>query len=119
MASDFIWYELLTTDADAAQRFYADVVGWSVAPSGQTGMDYRVLTAPDGATVGALMQLTEAMLKGGARPVWLGYISVSDVDAEVKAVEQLGGRTQMPPTTIEHVGRLAMITDPQGAPFYV
>ena len=28
---DFIWYELLTSDADAAQRFYGDVVGWTYA----------------------------------------------------------------------------------------
>ena len=25
---DFIWYELLTSDADAAARFYGAVVGW-------------------------------------------------------------------------------------------
>ena len=27
----FIWYELLTTDQDAAIRFYQNVVGWSAA----------------------------------------------------------------------------------------
>jgi len=119
MASQFIWYELLTTDADAAQRFYGDVVGWKVAPSGQPGMDYRMLTPPDGEQVGGLMQLTEQMLQSGARPVWLGYISVPDVDATVTAVEAKGGKTQMPANTIENVGRMAMVTDPQGAPFYV
>ena len=35
---DFIWYELLTSDADAAQRFYCDVVGWKVSDSGQPGI---------------------------------------------------------------------------------
>ena len=46
MPSHFIWYELLTPDADAAQRFYGDVVGWRVTRSTQPGMDYRQLIAP-------------------------------------------------------------------------
>lgn len=35
MSSDpgsFIWYELITTDADAAAKFYGAVVGWNIAP---------------------------------------------------------------------------------------
>ena len=36
---DFIWYELLTTDADAAQAFYAKVLPWAFADSGQADMD--------------------------------------------------------------------------------
>jgi hypothetical protein len=65
---DFIWYELLTPDADAAQRFYGDVVGWTVSDSGQPGMDYRILEAGDG-PAGGLMQITDQM--PGMQPVWL------------------------------------------------
>jgi len=119
MASQFIWYELLTTDADGAQRFYSDVVGWTVTPGTQPGMDYRTLAAPDGEQIGGLMQLTAQMQQGGARPVWLGYVSTPDVDATVKAIEAQGGKTQMPPTTIGAIGRIAMVADPQGAPIYV
>jgi len=119
MVSHFIWYELLTPDADASERFYSDVVGWSVAPGSTPGMDYRHLTAPDGETVGGLLQLTDQMTAGGARPIWLGYVDVPDVDATVAAVEAQGGRTQMPAATIANVGRIAMVTDPLGAPFYV
>lgn len=118
MTSRFIWYELLTTDADAAQRFYGDLLGWTVQPGAQPGMDYRMITAPDGEGIGGVLQLTDDMKEGGARPVWLGYLSVADVDATVKAIEAQGGRTQMPPMTM-HVGRIAMIADPQGAPIYV
>src|SRR3546814_8723121 len=42
---DYIWYELLTSDAEAAQKFYASVLGWSFADSGQAGMDYRIINA--------------------------------------------------------------------------
>jgi predicted enzyme related to lactoylglutathione lyase len=119
MSNHFIWYELLTTDANAAQRFYSDVVGWSVHGGTTPGMDYRHLMAPDGEGIGGMLQLTEQMQAGGARPVWLSYIDVADVDAAVASIEAAGGKTQMPATTIEKVGRMAMVTDPQGAPFYV
>jgi predicted enzyme related to lactoylglutathione lyase len=58
------------------------------------------------------------MIAGGARPGWLAYFHVADVAATVARVEALGGKTHMPPRTID-VGTMAMVSDPQGAPFYV
>jgi uncharacterized protein len=114
----FIWYELLTTDADAAQKFYSSVVGWRITDSGMPDMDYRVLNAGD-APVGGLMALSRDMLDGGARPVWLGYVMVDDVDATIASVTKAGGRLMLPPSDIENVGRFAMVSDPQGIPMYV
>jgi uncharacterized protein len=119
MASHFIWYELLTPDADGSQRFYGDIVGWTVKQGANPGMDYRHLMAPDGEGVGGLLQLTEEMKAGGARPMWLGYISVPDVDAAIRAIEGDGGKTQMKPMDVPGAGRIAMVLDPQGVPFYV
>ncbi|MBE0587632.1 MAG: VOC family protein [Hydrogenophaga sp.] len=113
---DFIWYELLTTDADAAQRFYGAVVGWKASDSGQPGMDYRILDAGDG-PAGGLMQLNEQM--PGATPVWLGYVGVADVDAAVADWTAAGGSVQMPAMDIPNVGRMAMLADPDGVPLYV
>ncbi|MBI1384659.1 MAG: VOC family protein [Rhizobiales bacterium] len=115
---DFIWYELLTSDADAAQAFYGDIFGWSARDSGQPAMDYR-LFAMSGIDVGGLMQINEEMKAGGARPLWLGYIAVDDVDASAAAIAKAGGALQMPAMDIAGVGRIAMVTDPQGAPFYI
>ena len=115
---DFIWYELLTTDADAAQAFYSDVIGWTIKDSGQAGMDYRLLGAGE-EDIGGLMQLSDDMQAGGARPVWLGYVAVDDVDAAVAAISSAGGSVNMPAADIPNVGRIAMVADPQGAPFYV
>ncbi|RYD48052.1 MAG: VOC family protein [Sphingomonadales bacterium] len=115
----FIWYELLTKDAAAAKAFYDGVVGWDIdaeAPPG--GMDYRMIKASDG-MAGGLMQLNAEMLAGGARATWLGYIGVDDVDASVAAVTAAGGQVHLAPFDIPGVGRLAMVTDPQGVPFYV
>ena len=111
---DFIWYELLTADADAAQTFYADIFGWTVKDSGNADMDYRIF-----GEVGGMMQITDDMKAHGARPVWLGYIAVDDVDASAAAITKAGGAVQMPAMDIPTVGRIAMMTDPQGAPFYI
>lgn len=121
---DFIWYELLTDNSDGAFQFYSAILGWTMTDSGQSGMDYRLLHAQDAETgavhdVGGLMQLTQEMKQGGACPVWLGYIGVDDVDQSVANIVAAGGSVQMPAFDIPHVGRLAMVTDPQGAPFYV
>lgn len=121
---DFIWYELLTGDSDGAQRFYSAILGWQASGSGQPGMDYRILHARDEASgesrdVGGLLQLTEEMIRGGARPVWLGYIGVDDVDRSVTNILAAGGEVQLAPHDIPNVGRIAMVTDPQGIPFYV
>ena len=126
-----IWYELLTSDPDAAQAFYSDVVGWKIGqfgckdgddapppPPGPDGapMDYRVLTAPDGGGVGGLMKLPEG---APMPPAWLSYIGVDDVDAAVESIKAAGGAVHMPPMNLEGVGRMSMVADPQGAVFYV
>jgi predicted enzyme related to lactoylglutathione lyase len=113
---DFIWYELLTTDADAAQRFYGDVVGWTASDSGQPGMDYRILDAGDG-LAGGLMQINDQM--AGAKPLWLGYVAVPDVNAAVADWTDAGGSVHMPAMDIPDVGRMAMLADPDGVPLYV
>ncbi len=120
---DFIWYELLTTDADAAGDFYGKVVGWSSQSAGQPDMDYRFFSSGDGSDiadgVGGYMAITPEMAEHGARPAWVGYIGVDDVDATVLKLIAAGGAVLMPAVDLEGVGRMAMVADPQGAPFYV
>ena len=116
---DFIWYELLTTDLAGAKLFYDAVVGWNIQDRSDFPNDYRMIGRSDGKFAGGAMQLTREMLDHGARPTWLGYILVPDVDASVAAIQQEGGQLPMPAFDIPGVGRVAMVTDPQGAPFYI
>ena len=112
----FLWYELLTSDPDAAQRFYADVVGWSIAPyPGNVGTNYRVLTAPDGGGVGGIAKSPGE----GMPPIWLGYVGVADVDATVTAAGAAGGTVRLAPNDLPGIGRIALLVDPGGVPFYV
>jgi hypothetical protein len=118
MDCTFIWYELLTSDPDAAARFYGAVLGWQAADSGQAGMDYRFFSM-DGVAVGGLMALPVDAVDAGMRPGWLGYVSVADVDRAVGSFIATGGAVYMPATDIPGIGRLAMVADPQGAVLYV
>lgn len=115
---DFIWYELMTNDADAAQQFYAAVVGWSFSAAGKNDKDYRHFSI-DNSIVGGLLPLTPEMTATGARPCWMGYIRVDDVDQSVLSIEAAGGKIHMEPQDIPDVGRVAFVADPQGVMFYI
>jgi predicted enzyme related to lactoylglutathione lyase len=114
-----VWYELMTTDPDAASKFYGSIVpGWSIGQPIGGDQDYRMINRGDGGMAGGVLKLTDEMLGHGARPIWMGYIGVDDVDATVAAVESRGGSALMPAFDIPQ-GRIAMVADPQGNPFYV
>ncbi len=116
----FIWYELLTSDLDGARSFYEAVVGLTIPAEPTPGeMDYRMIGTPAGETVGGAMQLTSQMTEGGAKPGWFGYVGVDNVDSTVASIAAADGQVLMPPSDISQAGRIAMVADPQGAPFYV
>lgn len=115
---DFIWYELMTRDPDAAQAFYSGLLGWEFVDSGMPGMDYRIGSMGDIPIVG-LIGLTDEMLENGAHPLWTGYISVDDVDAALLQISKAGGGVLMEPQDVDEVGRFSLVCDPQGVPFYV
>jgi hypothetical protein len=113
-----IWYELMTADPEGAKRFYDSVVGWDIGPA-HDDIGYRMIGRPDGGNAGGVLPLTDDMLQHGAKPRWMGYIGVDDVDTTVGEIEARGGKPLMPAFDIPEVGRIAMVADPQGNPFYV
>ncbi len=119
--SHFIWYELMTSDPAGAASFYGAVVGWTIAAHSDpqaSGVDYRMIVRGDGGNAGGVLALGADMIAGGARPGWLGYLEVADVDASIAAIAADGGRVHMPANDLP-VGRIAMVADPQGALFYI
>ena len=115
---DYIWYELMTPDPEGSKAFYDAVVGWNIGKAEEAYNGYRMI-GTDGGFAGGVLPLNAEMQQHGARPTWLGYIHVTDVDRSIKSIEQAGGKALMPATDIPNVGRIAMVADPQGAPFYV
>ena len=118
MTNGFIWYELLAKDVDAAQKFYGAVVGYTVIPPATADLDYRMWAHGD-IVLGGVMALPDAAKAAGMQPCWLGYIAVPDVDEAVDAILASGGAVRMRAMTVPNIGRLALVSDPQGAAFYV
>lgn len=113
----FVWFELMTSDAKGAEKFYRDVVGWGAQPAGMVpGMDYTLLTVEETPAAGLMTVPAEAAAMG-AKPGWIGYIAVDDVDAAAAKLKQLGGTVHKEPADIPNVGRFAIVGDPHGATF--
>jgi len=110
----FVWYDLMTTDLEAAKAFYTDLVGWGTHLWGSSGMSYTMGTV-DEMPIGGVVTLPDEAMAGGARPHWIGYVAVPDADATVARAQELGGKVVKPVTPIPTVGRFAVIADPQGA----
>lgn len=114
-----IWYELLTTDPDTAKKFYDAVVpGWSFGERISGDQDYRMIERSDGGFAGGIFGLQAEQLEHGAKPTWMGYVGVDDVDGTVAQIGAKGGKVLLPAFDIPQ-GRIAMVADPQGNPFYV
>lgn len=112
----FVWCELMTTDAEAATEFYRDVIGWNVADAGIPDVPYTVLSAGE-APIGGLVAMPKEACDAGAKPGWVGYIGVDDVDAMAKRAVEAGGSIERGPADIPSVGRFAVVKDPHGAAF--
>lgn len=110
----FVWYELMTTDMDAAEIFYCAVIGWSAQDFAQPHMRYTVMSVGGKGVAGVMLLPVEAC-EAGARPGWVGYIAADDVDIATAGVKAAGGAVHRPPTDIPNVGRFSVIADPQGA----
>ncbi len=110
--SSFVWYELMTTDLDAAKAFYSAVVGWKIHEAGMGGPRYEIF-GNEGIDVGGMMSWASV---GESFPAgWMAHIHTADVDAEAAAVQADGGGVLRPPSEIPGVGRFAVVHDPQGA----
>ncbi len=118
-----IWYELMTGDLPKAQAFYGGLIGWQVVDAQMPDMDYFLAMQPKGAdevaAIGGIMPLTEEMTAAGARPVWLPYFGVDDVDVAVERAVAHGATVQLPAFDVPHVGRMAMLMHPHAGVFYV
>jgi predicted enzyme related to lactoylglutathione lyase len=97
-ASRFCRYELRTTDVNAAQAFYADVVGAQL-----WGSDVSLAPLPERAAA------------QGAPAHWLGHIGVRDVEATAGRVVALGGQQLGPLQRGTDGSSHAVLRDPFGA----
>ena len=107
------WFELLTSDTDAAAKFYGGLLGWtSRGGSAAAETDYMEFQS-DGQSVAGMMKIQEEW--GEVPPNWGVYFVVDDADATMKQAQELGATSMMGPIDVKGVGRIYPLQDPQGA----
>lgn len=108
------WYELGTSDLDAASAFYTRILGWQVAGSGMEGFDYRLAKAGGDMVAG---MMSNSGQEGSPPPNWLIYFAADDCDRTAAGIRAAGGTILKEPADIPGTGRYAVAVDPQGAVF--
>ncbi len=108
------WVDSSQPEPKAAAEFYGDLFGWEledVMPDG-AGASYFIGRIRGG-DVGVVGPLPD-----GAPPqaTWNTYIWVDDVDATVALARSAGGEATEPMEVMD-AGRMAVVTDPEGATF--
>jgi predicted enzyme related to lactoylglutathione lyase len=110
---EFCWNELITSDREAALKFYSQVFGWKSIDKMDMGpMGTYELYGVDGTTLGGMMNLPKGMTMP---PSWLYYTETSNLDAAVARATKLGAKVMS--TMDVPQGRIAQLMDPQGAAF--
>jgi uncharacterized protein len=110
-----VWNEAAEPDPDAARKFYAAVFGYSYLPIEGADPEYTTFHR-EGDPLGGIGGLGEA--PPGTPPHWMIYFSVTDTDAAVAAATERGATVLSGPVDTPY-GRMASITDPQGATFSI
>jgi predicted enzyme related to lactoylglutathione lyase len=112
----FVWYEYMGNDLKGAIDFYADVIGWTSRDGGRTDFRYEVVLA-GGHPVAGMMDAPADARAMGARPSWLAYIWVENVDLALPKLMEAGGKVFKAPSDIPGIGRFAVVADPYGGTF--
>ena len=109
----FVWADLVTDDALAAQKFYTALFGWKFYDYG----GYLVGMNDDRPLCGMLQRPQPK--DRVAEPRWFGYLSVGSVEGAQRAVTKAGGRVLAAPKKMPKRGEQAVFADPEGAVFGV
>jgi uncharacterized protein len=111
------WVDTSQPDPEAAVAFYGGLFGWDfedTTPPGAAGKYFVArLHGGDVAAVGSLPADAPPV------PAWNTYVWVEDADAAAAQTLAAGGRVVADPFDVGDAGRMALLTDPEGAAFRV
>lgn len=109
------WNELMTTDGAAGFKFHSELFGWKVLEDLDMGPmgTYRIYGLGD-QRLGGMMTIP----KGSPMPpMWIYYLSTGDLDAALARATNKGAKVMNGPMEVPGGGKIAQLTDPQGAWF--
>jgi predicted enzyme related to lactoylglutathione lyase len=112
---EFCWSELMTSDPAAAVTFYSQLFGWKIVEEMDMGPigNYRVFGIGE-THLGGIMAIPQ-----GAKfhPMRIYYTETSDLYATINRAKKRGGTVMNGPMDVPGGGRIAQLTDSQGAAF--
>jgi uncharacterized protein len=126
---EWIWSSVMVRDTERETAFYRALVGYEVydlaqeSDAAETPGDTPVATgqhfvlAQGGYARAGLHVLPNDSLR--RHPHWINFVRVGDAVASAQKAVALGGRVLVEPHLDRHGGQLAILADPQGAPFGV
>ena len=110
------WHELMTTDADAAMKFYSEVFGWQPSEALDMGSlgKYQMFNRPHG-MIGGIMNKPPEM--ANVPPNWQIYFRVPEINAAIERIKANGGQILNGPMEVPGGDWVVNAMDPQGAAF--
>jgi predicted enzyme related to lactoylglutathione lyase len=110
------WEDLRSPDPDACRAFYQGMFGYRYQAEAGAGGDYTTFSLPGEDTV---LGGIGGMMGAEDRPAhWVVYFAVADASAAVAAAGSARGSVLVPELDTPY-GRMAGLTDPEGAVFWV
>ena len=111
------WSELSTRDSEKVKEFYTALFAWQVKQSAVPTPTTYLEFMTGGLPRGGVLQMNEQW--EGIPSNWGIYFRVDDCDAVAERVKELGGKVCHGPFDAPGVGRIAVLSDPQGAYFSI
>jgi predicted enzyme related to lactoylglutathione lyase len=106
MPNPVVHFEINSKMPEKLFPFYRELFDWHI--DANNPMDYGMIDTHAGRGINGGLGKTE----GPANVIV--YVEVDDLEAYLRKVEQLGGKTLVPVTTVPNIVTFAVFTDPEG-----
>ncbi|WP_338731337.1 VOC family protein [Mangrovimonas cancribranchiae] len=112
--NSWLWNELWTNDIDGSLAYYKGVAPYEATEIEEEKVPYFMMKSGDQKLCGVMKNPVNNM-----RSAWLPYIKVSNVESVSKKAASLGAKIMLKPQDNIRNGAVAIIQDPNGAPFAI
>ncbi len=107
----FVWHDLVTSDVATTKTFYGQLLNWTFEQRGR----YTIIKL-NNKRIGGIINIQPKLTERHAAR-WIASLSVPDVDQAASVILTNGGIVHKGPENIGDRGRVALVSDPQGAQF--
>lgn len=109
-----VWRDLVSPEPETSAKFYKNVFGWTSKQTGTEEEPYWLFSLNGKPVAGMYRMRENNKLAGGE---WLSYFSVNSPGDLISKLKSNGGNLVIKQTDIPGRGKVALLSDPQGAYF--